>query len=79
MAPVLWFQVASKTPKLQMQDSEVAAFRWVPLKTLVPEAVTGIRFLGNGVVGFEGRNLEKYISLTMQGCAKKGISPIILF
>eukprot|EP00434_Breviolum_minutum_P001611 symbB.v1.2.001422.t1/scaffold34.1/size402451/3 len=39
LAPVLWFQVASKTPPLQLQDSEVAAFRWVPLKTLVPEAV----------------------------------------
>ena len=71
--------MASKTPKLQMQDSEVAAFRWVPLKTLVPEAVTGIRFFGKEWWDLKGRNLEKYISLTMQGCAKTGISPIILF
>lgn len=63
LAPVLWFQVASKTPPLQLQDSEVAAFRWVPLKTLVPEAVTGI---GRSSGWFEARKLEKYIVRKLQ-------------
>ena len=60
LAPLLWFQVASKTPPLQLQDSEVAAFRWVPLKTLVPEAVTGT---GRSSGWFEAKKLEKYLEI----------------
>eukprot|EP00435_Cladocopium_sp_Y103_P052169 s237_g16.t1 len=39
LAPLLWFQRATTTPPIQMQSSEVAAWRWVPLSTLNPSTV----------------------------------------
>jgi len=40
LAPLLWLQVEAETPGLRLQASEVAAWRWVPLRALRPERVT---------------------------------------
>lgn len=39
VAPLIWLQRAEVTPPISMQESEVAAWRWVPLSKLSPELV----------------------------------------
>ena len=39
VAPLVWLQRAEITPPISMQESEVAAWRWVPLSKLSPEVV----------------------------------------
>ena len=39
LAPLVWLQRSEVTPAITMQASEVAAWRWVPLKALSPEEV----------------------------------------
>lgn len=40
LVPLLWLQVAAETPKMTMQEAEVAAWRWVPIQALQPERVS---------------------------------------